>query len=254
MRRILLLASASVLMALAPTEKDLQKATTLTIQGQEALARGELPKAQANFEKALALVPNFPDALLNLGHLQLKEGRFQEALISYGQARDAYPQLGKSIYQLRVRTYDSVQRQIAVLQANISSLRAQATSAKADPTAIERQVAQYQESLRKLQGIQPPTEATALEAPGEVYYHLGNAQFRLNKLPEAIAEWETCARKVPDFPTVKVNLCVAYWKLGRFAEAKTQLQLAEALGYPVNPKMKADLEKAEAAAKAPAAP
>jgi len=232
-------------------EKDLQKAASQTESGTQAMDKGDLKGAQERFDKALSLVPAFPDALLGVGHLRLKEGKFAEALAAYLKARDAYPELGKAIFNIRVRSYDGVQRQMANYRSSLQALRAQMAGKKSDPTALERQIAQVEEALRKLQLVQPPTQDTASEAPGEVYFHIGNAHFRLNALDEAILNWETCATRSPAFANVHNNLTVAYWKKGRFDDAKRHLARAAELGFPVNPQMKADLEKAAAAAPKP---
>jgi len=81
-----------------------------------------------------------------------------------------------------------------------------------------------------------PVRGEAREAPGEVWFQIGNAQFRLGRLDEAIVSWETCAKKSPKFAQVHVNLAVAYWKQGRFDEARKALARATELGFPVNPR------------------
>ena len=63
----------------------------------------------------------------------------------------------------------------------------------------------------------------------------------------------TCAAKSPKFSMVQNNLTVAYWKKGRFDDAKRALARAQELGFPVNPQFKTDLEQASAAARGGAA-
>jgi tetratricopeptide (TPR) repeat protein len=120
---------------------------------------------------------------------------------------------------------------------------------------IQRQIAQLQDAVHNLEAVQMPAHTDTKQAPGEIDFYIGNALFRLDRPDEALASWESCATKSPNFALVKINLAVAYWKKGRFDEAKSLLAAAEAQGFPVNPHMKADLESAAAgAAPAPSPP
>lgn len=237
--------------------RDLQKAASFSEHGGKILETGDVAKAKAEYEKALVAVASFPDAHLGLGHVAMKEGRFEDALKEYEAAKAGFAELGDAIFDLQVKRYNDTQRQIASLRDSLHNRQTTLNAGRGtggDNTYVERQIAQLEEAIRRLEAVTMPTKDAPRDPPGEVYFHLGNAQFRLNHLDEALAAWETCAIKSPRFPMVRNNLAVAYWKKGRFDEAKASLARAQELGFPINPQLKADLEKAAEAAKGGAAP
>ena len=101
-------------------------------------------------------------------------------------------------------------------------------------TAIEVQI-------ETLENLPPPTKAMATEPPGELDFHVGNALARLGRWEAAIEALESCIRKSPEFPAAHNNIALAYWRSGRVEDARESLVRAEALGFDVNPKFKADL-------------
>ncbi len=241
----------------APAEtkaRDLQRAASSCDLGNKALNAGDVKKAQEHFQKALELVPAYPDAHLGLGNVLMKQGRFAEALKEFETCRDSFGVIGDAIFDLRVQQYQAVQHQLTTYRDGLSTLRTELNSAKGDPAMVQKEIAEVEDSIGKLEAVEMPTKGTAKEAPGEVWFHIGNAQFRLGRMEDAVASWETCAAKSPKFAQVQVNLAVAYWKKGRFEDAKKALGRAADLGFPVNPQMKADLDKAAAAAAATPAP
>ena len=243
------------------SERDIQRAASYSTLGMKSLSIGDVEKARTQYQKALEASPIYPDALMGMGHLAMREGKFQEALDQYQKAKSAFAELGESIFDLRVKRFGDVQRQIASLKDLLQAHQNQIMTAQRNPLSTgdtntsrhEREMAVIQDSIRNLEAVEAPTHVDAKEPPGEIDFHIGNALFRLDRQDEALAAWQSCAAKSPKFPMVQVNLAVAYWKKARFAEAKAALAKAAELGYPVNPKMKADLEAAAAAAVPPAA-
>lgn len=231
----------------------LNKAADLTNQGTKTLDAGEIDKAKGFYEQALKCVPEFPDAHLGMGHILLKQGKVADALAAYERSKVGYGQWGNQILKLRMDNYKAIRRQVDSLRAQISNLadKLRALRSGASPQPIERQIFQTEVSLRRLEAIQAPTPDAVFDVPGEVFFHIGNAQFRLDKVDEAIASWQCCAAKNPKFGAVHINLTVANWKKGRFEDAKAHLAKATELGYLVNPKMKTDLDNAAATAMRP---
>ena len=226
------------------TATDLQRAAVYTQQGSRALASGDLESARSAFSKALGLAESFPDAHLGLGHVAMKQGRYEEALREYSLARDGFRDLGETLHDLRDQRYKTAQQEIAALRIALRNFQSSGSSQSGDSTAGPRQVFEYEDEIHKLEAIEPPETGTTGEPPGEVHFYIGNAQFRLGRLDDALASWETCAGKSPAFAYVRVNLAVLYWKRGRFEDARQSLSRAEELGFPVDPQMKADLERA----------
>ncbi len=219
--------------------ENLKRAVVHTDTGNDLLSKGDGKGALEHFNKVLTLVPNFPDALIGIGHLRMKSGEFAEALLSYENARTSYAELGLDIYEVRLSTYVKIQGQISRINNSINAM--------GDPhgslSALAK-IREMEQTRRNLSLVQMPSKETAQEAPGEIFFHIGNAHFRMNHLDEAIINWETCARLSSLFAQVHNNLAVAYWKKSQFENAKRHLAKAAELGFPVPAKMKDDLEKA----------
>lgn len=248
---LLLLGAAAGALADDTSPRAIQQAAALCRKGGKALADGDKVRASEAFEKALAVLPNFPDAHLGLGHLALGEQRYEDALGSYLRARDGYIALGGALQQIREQNYRDTQQQIGQIRDQISSLGRNSTNARTDPRTeaeIARKLTTLQDQMRRLEAVEPPKPGESAEPPAEVWFYIGNAQFRLERYDEARASWEQSAKLNPSFPMIHNNLAVTYWKAGRFADAQTEVQTAERLGFPVNPKMKEDLAKASSAA------
>jgi Flp pilus assembly protein TadD len=259
MRRILalllglLLGSPGLAFAALGTEansRTIQQASALCRKGAKSLQQGDKARASESFEKALAVLPDFPDAHLGLGHLAMSEGRFDDALRNYQRARQGYLSFGGILQGLREQNYRDTQERMKQVRDQISSLGTSSQNARNDPRVeaeITRRLTQLNDELRRLEAIEPPKDNAGADPPAEVWFYIGNAQFRLEKYDEARASWETSAQLNPGFPMIHNNLAVIYWKAGRFNDAQTELATAERLGFPVNPKMKEDLAKASAA-------
>ncbi|HEX5044372.1 MAG TPA: tetratricopeptide repeat protein [Candidatus Polarisedimenticolaceae bacterium] len=243
----------SVLAALGTeaNSRTIQQASALCRKGAKALQQGDKARASESFEKALAVFPDFPDAHLGLGHLAMAEARFDDALQNYQRARQGYLSFGGILQGLREENYRETQRRMGQVRDQISSLGRSTTNARTDPRTeaeITRNLTLLQDELRRLEAIEPPKENAGSDPPAEVWFYIGNAQFKLEKYDEARAAWETSAQLNPSFAMIHNNLAVIYWKAGRFNDAQTELATAERLGFPVNPKMKEDLARASGAA------
>lgn len=86
--------------------------------------------------------------------------------------------------------------------------------------------------------LEAPREDKRAETPANVYFFRGNALFHLDRLEEAVADWEEAARRAPEFGPVHNNLALAYWRLGKKDEAQAALVRAEQLGVAVHPDLK----------------
>jgi Flp pilus assembly protein TadD len=133
------------------------------------------------------------------------------------------------------------QKKIIEIQDQIAYLRSTRVATRSPEATIERQIRMLEEEVRRLEASEPPVKEAGHEAPGEVYFFIGNALFNLGRVDEAVVQWERCREKSPKFPLVYNNLAVAYWRSGRREEARQMLARAEELGFPVDPRFKEDL-------------
>src|SRR5262245_21492005 len=66
-------------------------------RGLKTLDRGNTVKALEDFQKAIELVPSLPEAHIGLGHLAMREERFEDALREYSLAREGFGAMSKFI-------------------------------------------------------------------------------------------------------------------------------------------------------------
>jgi tetratricopeptide (TPR) repeat protein len=99
-------------------------------------------------------------------------------------------------------------------------------------------VREIEREINYFDRLEVPREDKRAATPPNVYFFRGNALFHLDRLEEAVADWEEASRRAPDFGPVFNNLALAYWKLGKREQAQQCLARAEELGVTVHPDFK----------------
>ncbi len=218
--------------------KSAKKAMQYCQKGERMMKAGRLDAAAKQYDRAVKIAPEFPAAHIGLGQLAMAAQDFPRALQHFERARDGYAALGDALKAIESERYASARKQIEALQDSlVQGSQATAGFDNLDRSRIENQIA-------RLQAIEAPSSEPLTEAPGEIFFYIGNAHWRLGHLEEALEAWETCVERSPKFAMVHNNLALAYWKKGNPKRGLEELEVAEKLGFPVNPKMRADLEKA----------
>ena len=235
---VVVAAFGSALAELTPGEVD--AALKHVLRADEALRSGDVEKAEQLYEKALRNIDSLPEAQIGLGHIAMREARFEKALYHYQSAREGYGELTEQLLQFRSRRYTNAQQQIVSTQDTILQLQNPATS-RGD---ARYQVSKLENRMAMLQGVRAPTGDHDQEAPGEIYFFIGNAFYRLNRLEQAVEAWETCRELAPEFGPNHNNLALAYWIQGRPLQARRSLQRAERSRFPVDPAFKAKVDAA----------
>jgi tetratricopeptide (TPR) repeat protein len=219
--------------------------------------RATSPKAKERFGKALATGPELPGRALGMGHVDMREGKFEARSRRTRGARTATASSASRSWTFRPSATPRTQRTIATLRDNLRncSPRRRRTPPR-DPTQIDAEIATIEDQIHRLEAVDMPSRDKPTEPPGEIYFHMGNAQFRLDRIDEAIASWETCAVKSPKFAMVHNNLAVAYWKKGRLDDAKKGARAREGARLPREPAVRRRPRQSAAAAEGirPAAP
>jgi tetratricopeptide (TPR) repeat protein len=223
-------------------DKSMREAVSLFQRGAIYARRGDTEQSKVFFQRAAEALHGFPEAHFSLGHIALRERRYQDALEHYQQARDGYRNLGDKLYDLRVERFRDAQEEIRALRDKLAELNN--PRLKVNNRDMER--TKLEEDIHKLGLVRLPSPGEGLEPPGEVFFYIGNAQFHLGRLYEAVQSWEFCASKAPDFPLVYNNLAIGYLKLGRTNDASASLEKAERLGVAVHPELKRDVAQAGA--------
>lgn len=207
---------------------------------------GNVKKARELYEKAIGVVKFMPEAHIGLGMIAMTDGKFEDALARFELARDGYDALGELLFDMEMTRWRAAQEEIRTIREQINTMRADMMRGKgggSNPLA-EQRIRDWEGRIRNLEAIQIPERGSPQGPPGEVFFYIGNACFRLQRYDEARQAWETCAARSPKFPLVHNNLAILHWKAGRFDDARASIALAEQLGMAISPQFKADLEQA----------
>jgi len=164
--------------------------------GRVLLAKGEIDRAQIEFEKALGLDPNNANALLNMGTIRRVKGQVSDAEYL-------------------------VKRALQVDPNSISAL-CQLAEIKRDLGQLDESIRLYNEALR-IDDSQP-----------FVFLGLGDSLQRANRLDEAERAFVSVLELTPDSFAAHYNLGVTLTNQGRIDEARVRFEKALEL-EPQNP-------------------
>lgn len=222
-----------------PAQEQAREAERRYKAGIELMRSESWEEAGTEFKAATAADPNMVLAHYNLGQCRMPQKRFVEAASAYKNAKEAFlrlSQLGER--ELAARDRDR-QEEIRGLRDNLQQLHTvKDGSAEKRQMEIEARI-QLLESLRFKGNGRP-------NMPAEFPLALGSAYFRQEMLDEAKAEYEEAIRLNPKLGPAHNNLAVIHFLTGHLAEADAELQLAKKGGFPINPQLAADIQKAKA--------
>ncbi|RMF73841.1 MAG: tetratricopeptide repeat protein, partial [Acidobacteria bacterium] len=230
----------------------LRRAADLHRRGVEAMTLGRWDTAREAFMKALALVPEFPEAHLGLGHLAMRDGKFAEALAEYERAERGYASLGDLLRRVRFEQFAASRERIRRIDDRIRELSrtlARIESGTATPQQVQIQaqirqrIAQLEDRRRELETITAPGAEATVEVPAEVWFFQGNALYRLGRVEDAMARWQRALDADPRLAPAYNNLAAASLRLGQRARARELLGRARALGLAVNEMLAAAIDR-----------
>ncbi len=231
------LASPQVAVA-GSTYRGLREAVGFYRKGVVLQRRGDIARAETNLIKATNALPGFPEAHVSLGNIAFRAQRYEEALTHYQDAWAGYERLGDVLFDVQADRYNDAREMISDLRDAIQAIE----SGKVKWPVPDLKVFELQQTIQHLELIRLPDRSELSHPPGELSFLIGNVQFHLGHIEEAVAAWEVCAQRAPDFPLVYNNLAVGYLKLGKGQRAIECVQRAESLGVTIHPGLKRDIE------------
>jgi tetratricopeptide (TPR) repeat protein len=188
---------------------------------------GRINEAIAEFEQALRLNPDYPQAHLNMGTaLERIPGRINEAVAQYEQALRLQPESAEAHYSLGSALGRIPGQQGAAIFQYHEALRLNPGYAKAHNnlgTVLEKMPGKLNEAVSQFE------QALLLEpAFAEAHYNLGCALGEIpGKLQGAISEYRDALRLKPDYAKAHNNLATALARSpGQLDEAISQFREA----------------------------
>jgi tetratricopeptide (TPR) repeat protein len=192
---------------------------------------GRLPDAVAEYQTALRIRPDYPEAYYSLGNALLRMGRLPEAIAAFQSAvkyaprfAEAHNNLGGALLQSG-RFADAIgefqaalriQPDFAEARHNLASAHNQLGNALAQTAGRAGEaMAEYQAALR----IEPGN--------AEAHANLGSAFYASGAMEQAIAEYRTALRLDPRLADAHFNLAQALLRTGKRSEAVGELQAAD---------------------------
>ena len=174
-----------------------------------------LAESADEFEAAMRLKPDLPQAHNNLGSVFMDLGRLPDAKTEFDEALQREPndeelQFNLGLLAERMGRYDEA---IEHLHA---SIRVKPDSAE----AYEVLGNTLESAGRNDEAIEAYRSATRLDpSNAEAHHNLGAALGRAGKLPEAVAEFQDTLRLNPQSVNADSSLGLAYMRMGRIDDA-----------------------------------
>jgi tetratricopeptide (TPR) repeat protein len=193
-------------------------------------AQGRLAEAVPHYERALELQPDFAEAQNNLGGALTAQGRLAEAVPHYERALQLQPDFAEACYNLgntlarQGRLADAVEQFERALRLKPDDFKARYNLGNA--------LAKQGELAEAIQQF----EWALRLAPGfaEAHNNLGNALTAQGRRAEAIQQFEQAIQLKPDFAEAHCNLAGALAREGKLPAAIQQLQQAMNLATAQN--------------------
>jgi tetratricopeptide (TPR) repeat protein len=204
--------------------------------GVELLTAERWEPAAEQFKAAVAIDPLMAWAHYNLGQCRLAQRRFVEAALAFEASRGAFQSLALATEGDRAARERA--RVDEINEINDSFKRGLVLS------ALTR--SRMEERLRTLESMANRDLDVFRAVPAEVHLALGSAYFHQRKFDAAELQYLEAVRVNGKLGAAHNNLAALYVLTGRLDEAASAVEQAEASGFRVNPRLKADLRAARA--------
>lgn len=211
--------------------------------GLEKMRAETFEEAAREFRTAVRLDPLFVMAYYNLGQARMSLHHYPDAVQAFLDCREAHHKVA-ALQQTNQALAD--QRRDQEIQDLEDSIRLfQSGRVK---TTDQHMVLRFEGRLQQLR-TERRRGVTSMETPAEFSLALGSAYFRSGKPADAEREYREAIKVNSKLGEAHNNLAVICFLTGRLDEAEKEMKAAEKSGFSVNPRFKADLKKAEKAAR-----
>jgi Tfp pilus assembly protein PilF len=243
MRRFLL--SSTLALGLVPAAgfpedaaQQQRKAMDSFRHGEDRLKDEKFEEAAAEFQKAVAIYPQFVLAHYGLGQARMALKQYPEAVKAFTASRDSFYKVAAVKLEDRLRAVEASTRMVDETRA-LTGIEGSARSGKG--------VNERLNVLRDLEQVKRMDDGNP-QPPAEISLALAGAWFRSGNMAEAEKENKNALQSRPDYGQAHSNLAVIYMMAGRIPEAQAEATAAEKSGFTLNPKLKEELERRAAVA------
>jgi len=236
---VLCFALASAGRASAQLVDDISHVNALTHYrfGQELLHREQFAKAVEEFQIAIKFDPLLTIAHYDLGQSYMALRQYREAIRAYVGCRTAFESMASMLARNDFVVDQRRDDEIRELKETIGELRSGHIKIA---TGRDAMIARLEHRISELERTKQRTSVT-FETPAELSLALGSAYFRSGDLESAEREWKVAIAANNRLGEAHNNLAALYAMLGRKQQAENSVKAAEKSGYPVNPRLKADI-------------
>jgi tetratricopeptide (TPR) repeat protein len=214
------LRSAEDLIRIAPAnmQAHIMEASALQRLGRMSEARGIL-------ERVLKAQPNRPEALLEMGVLDLNEKKYKDAEQTFAKAYAAQPAnlrglLGESA-SLRMEGQPDKSVQVVAQEfaknPNRLDLQRELGNAQAD-------AGQYDVAIQTFQSVLP--KVTDARARGDILTRIGQAYRMKHDTQHSIDAFESAAKELPNNPPILTNLAELYSEQANYGKSRQYYETA----------------------------
>jgi tetratricopeptide (TPR) repeat protein len=207
-------------------------------RGEDRLKDEKFEEAAAEFQKAVAIYPQFVLAHYGLGQARMALKQYPEAVKAFTASRDSFYKVAAVKLEDRLRAVETSARMVDETRA-LTGIEGSARSGKG--------VNERLNVLRDLEQVKRMDDGNP-QPPAEISLALAGAWFRSGNMAEAEKENKNALQSRPDYGQAHSNLAVIYMLAGRIPEAQAEAAAAEKSGFTLNPKLKEELERRAAVA------
>lgn len=190
--------------------------------GTVLMLEGRLAEAEGYFRRALDRDRDYVDAMLGLGQIEAQRGDAVSALKHFDQAVSIDPHRPRA-HHLLGRAREAVGQVDEALASYFRALESDANDVASMSRIADIQLARSQPD----QALARLDQAVELApADGDVRALRGLAHWKLNHLPEAIADLRAAAERLPDRPDIYYHLALVLEAGHRTADARSAVDQA----------------------------
>ncbi|HSN68137.1 MAG TPA: tetratricopeptide repeat protein, partial [Thermoanaerobaculia bacterium] len=217
------LAGSALAQLAAPNPADVQtmqrykEVRPKVVKARELVAKREFEKAKKEIAAVIDKVPDHHEAHFLMAKVLYGEKSYTEALASIEKAEKSFVSVTRLMVEMQDDRRSELLKRRNELQITINNLRVQmpARTTEANLNQAAARQAQIERAEQLLRDIDReltsnPVGASEAKAPPEYAFFHGNILLRLQKYPEAVAQYEEALAADPQYADAANNLASLY--------------------------------------------